>query len=273
MNSSCSRSHFLLRDLLEALDASVSAHQPADSHHNFVPMPPSGESNVNIMFRDDLLVTPPVEDRNRTVADGSVWLTRVLHAPQPRYPDSAYVGSYSPVENQIIGLSISRPSAPSPILAMQGSLLGNSRDIFDNPPPPLHLPPHNRGPRFHPYDIDRRHEHHSTYLCQWDDEGRLCNHELQATPKDVLAHLREYHRIGIDNNESYHCLWVTPHGLCEKQLKIQSFGRHVITHIGIRIQCSVCGMTVSRNDCAVKHRRQHPNCSQATFMIIPGGNA
>ncbi|KAG1740892.1 uncharacterized protein EDB91DRAFT_1336470, partial [Suillus paluster] len=220
---------FLFDD--DALNISVSAHQPAGSYFDLVPMALSDESNTNIPLDDYLLATPSFE---KTVADDSAWHTRVLHAPQPRHPliyqwchDSPY--AYSLMNNQ---MDVSRSSAPSPILAMQDNLLENFRNVCDYPRPPV--PPHNRSGRFHPY---HPHEYHSTYFCQWDNEGRLCNHELQATPKDVLAHLREHHRIGVDNKESCRCLWATPHGLCEKQLKIQSFGRHVITHIGIRIKC------------------------------------
>ncbi|KAG0699374.1 hypothetical protein DFH29DRAFT_937177 [Suillus ampliporus] len=278
-------------DLLEtpAYYTSVSAHQLEGSHYDCVPTPFDDEryiyseytmyqltkfdSNTNIIF-DDYLAAPPFET---TVADdGPAWFTHVPHAPQHgcaliyQRSESTYMGSCLPMDNQTMGLSISRPPAPSPILEMQDNLLKNFRNIVDNPPP--HLPPRNRGSgRSHPYDIDRPHEHHGTYLCRWDNGGTLCSHDLQATHKDILAHLREYHHVGVDK-DSCRCLWVTPHGRCEKQLKIQSFARHIVTHIGIRIQCSVCGMTVARNDCAVRHRQQHPNCSQADFIIIPGHN-
>lgn len=236
-----------------AYQTSVFAHQPPGSHGGFV---------------------GPFEDRNSTVADGPVWPTHILHAPQPSRPlmyqrsGSTYMDSYS-LENHTMGMSIRRPSAPSPILAMQDDLLENFSDICDIPPP--HPPPRNHGTnRFEPYYNDRPHKHHGTFLCRWDNEGTLCGDELQATPKDILAHLRQEHGIGIGNKETYRCLWLTAHGRCEEQLRFQSFGRHVIKHAGIRLKCSLCSATMSaRNDLAAKHRRHHPYCSQADFIFIP----
>ncbi|KAG1756536.1 uncharacterized protein EDB91DRAFT_21901 [Suillus paluster] len=166
-----------------------------------------------------------------------------------------------------VGLNISRPQAPRPILAMQGNFLQDFRHIFDDPSPPLPLRTCNNS-RFEPYYIGRPNEHHGTFLCRWDNEGTLCGHEVRATSRDVFAHLRENHHIGKEPR----CLWATPHGRCGKQLRIPSFGRHVMTHVGIRIKCSVCGATMARDDIAARHRQQHPNCSQADFETIPGCN-
>jgi hypothetical protein len=177
------------------------------------------------------------------------------------------MGSYS-TTNHTMGMSIFRPSAPSPILTMQGDLLKNFPGI-----PPPHPPARNHSTiRFSPYHNVRPHEHH-TFLCRWDNEGALCGDELQATPKDILAHLRQDHGIGIGNEETYRCLWITAHGRCKEKLRFQSFGRHVIKHTGIRIRCSFCGTTMpARNDLATKHRHHHPNCSQADFITILGRN-
>ncbi|KAG1740891.1 uncharacterized protein EDB91DRAFT_344863 [Suillus paluster] len=263
-----------------ACHTSISACQTVDSHHDSVPLScemciHSEHLSYQSMTLDTTTNTTldygaplSFENRSITVADGPAYPSHVLHEPQPilrpiyRWYDSAYTGSCSPINNQTVGLSILRPSAPSP---MQDNPLHIHRNVPDNPP--SHPPPRNHGPgRFDSYHIERPHKSHSTYLCRWDNEGRLCSHEFQATSKDILAHLREHHRIGVDNKEFCRCLWVTPHGVCKKQLKIQSLGRHVITHIGIRLKCSVCGITMARNDCAAKHRKQHPGCSRAHFI-------
>ncbi|KAG1721414.1 hypothetical protein EDB19DRAFT_511554 [Suillus lakei] len=217
------------------------------------------------------------------MSDGLIWPDRIPRAPQPSRPliyqwsGSTYTGgSSSSVNNQTMGTIILRPSAPSPILRVQYNLLENFHAVSDNPPPHSppchdHLRPCNRSiTRFKPYQIDRPHKHHITYLCRWNNEGSLCGHELQVTPKDILAHLREDHGI-VDNKESYRCLWTTAHGCCEENIRFQSFGRHITMHIGIRYKCSVCDTTMSaRNDVAVKHCKEYPNCSGAHFMIIPG---
>ncbi|KAG2153323.1 hypothetical protein DEU56DRAFT_479126 [Suillus clintonianus] len=206
-----------------------------------------------------------------------------LHAPQPRHPliyhwsDFMSTGSYSPMNTQTTELSISRPHVPSPILTMQDNLLSDFHDIIDSSWLSPHLPVCNCNTnRSKPYYIKHPHKHHSTYLCCWDIGGTLCGHEIQVTFKEIFAHLRQHHRIGVDNKGTYRCSWSTPHhdgGCCGKELKTESFGRHIITHIGIRIKCSVCSTTMAaRNDLAARHRRECPNCSQADFMIIPGRN-
>ncbi|KAG1903234.1 uncharacterized protein F5891DRAFT_92682 [Suillus fuscotomentosus] len=249
-------------DLLEGFEyryMSVSAYQSAGSHGGFVP---TGDS--------DHLVTVPFESRSRIVVDGLVWPTHILHAPQPSRPlvypwsGSMYTGFYS-TNNQIIGMNIPRPSAPIPALQMRDDLLANFHDISDNLP--LRLP---RGTsRFEPYHNDRSHKYHDAFICQWDNEGALCGDELQATPKDIFAHLRQDHGIGVSNKGTYRCLWITAYGRCEDRLKFQSFGRHIIKHAGIRFKCSLCDMTMpARNDLATQHRHHHPNCSQADFFVI-----
>ncbi|KAG1721413.1 hypothetical protein EDB19DRAFT_511473 [Suillus lakei] len=171
-----------------------------------------------------------------------------------------------------MGMDISRPSAPTPILRMQDGLLETFHNVSDNPPP--HLSRNHGVNRFEPYHNGRPPGHHGAFLCRWDDGGTLCGDELQATPKDILAHLRQDHHIGIGNSETYRCLWITSYGRCEEQLKFQSFGRHIIKHTGIRIKCSVCDTTMpARNDLATRHRHHHPNCSQADFIMVPGHNA
>ncbi|KAG0705916.1 hypothetical protein DFH29DRAFT_904299 [Suillus ampliporus] len=243
---------FLSIDFLEATayNTSVSAPQRADPLTQLTIF--SGDTNT--------------ENRNRIVTDiGSVRPTPLLHVPQSRGPLI-----YQPAsESMYMGLSIPRPPAPSPILAMQDNLLGNFCNIFHNPPPDL--PPCNRSRfRFKPYNIYRPHKHLSTFLCRWDNEGTICGHELLATSKDIFAHLRENHHIGVHNKEPCHCLWVAPHGRCDKQLMIQSFGRHIITHLGIRIKCSVCGTVMARDDLAARHRQEHPQCSKADSITILG---
>jgi hypothetical protein len=180
--------------------------------------------------------------------------------------------SYSLVNNYTVGMSIPRPSAPSPILEMQHDLLENFPGVHDIPP--SHPPPRNHDTvRFEPYHNDRLHKYHGAFLCQWDNEKSFCGDELLATPRDILAHLRQDHGVGIGNQETYRCLWITAHGRCGKQLRFQSFGRHIIKHTGTRIKCSLCDQTMpARNDLATRHRHRHPNCSQADFSIVPGCN-
>ncbi|KAG2159103.1 uncharacterized protein EDB93DRAFT_444577 [Suillus bovinus] len=240
----------------------TSAHQSAGSRGSFLPIDDS-----------DYLVTVPFESRNRSVAAGFVRPPpHILHAPQSSRPlvypwtGSTYLDIHW-VNNQTAGMSILRPPAPAPIRQMQDDLLENFHEISDNLP----LHPQRVTSRFEPYHNDRSHNYHGAFLCRWDNEGTLCGDELQATPKIILAHLRQNHGIGIGNKETYGCLWKTAHGCCGDQLRFQSFGRHIIKHTGIRFKCSLCDTIMpARNDSIPRHRHSHPNCSQAEFIIIPG---
>lgn len=256
---------FLLEPL--AYHTSVSAHQPTGSHGGFAATDGS----------DHLVTIPtiPFDNRNGTVASGFIWPAHI-HAPQPnrslmyQWSGSTYMSSYS-LANHTMGMSIPRPSAPPPILAMQDDLRRSFPDVCDIPLP--HLPPRNHGTiRFEPYHNDHPHNHCGVFLCRWDNEGSLCNDELDATPKDIFTHLRQDHGM-VGNKQTYRCLWITARGRCGEQLRFQSFGRHIIKHAGIRIKCSVCDTTMpARNDLVTRHRHRHPNCSQADFIIVPGRN-
>ncbi|KAG1854135.1 hypothetical protein DFJ58DRAFT_382751 [Suillus subalutaceus] len=224
-------------------------HQPDDSQD--VPML-LGNTNTT-SFNDDL-ATGPFENRNIVVADVTVWPTHVLHAPQPQHPCLNTIHTaYSPVGNEAIGLSISRPPAP----------------IFNHPQP-------HRALRYDSTTysslshIDPSTEHHSTHPCRWDNKGTPCSHELQVISKNILAHFHRHHCIDVDPEGSFTCSWIMPHfGCCGKKLKVDSFSRHIITHIGIKLRCSVCSKRMAaRNDLVAKHRRDHAACSQATFDTI-----
>ncbi|KAG2069604.1 hypothetical protein BDR04DRAFT_673950 [Suillus decipiens] len=255
-----------LDDLLEPLAyyTSIFSHQPTGSQGGFM------------VDDSDHLVTVPCNNRHRTLADSTVWPTHVLQlGPRPMYQwaGSTYMDSYS-LANHTMEISIPRPCAPFPILAMQDNLLQNFNFFDFCGIPPLRSPPRSHcTTHFEPYHSDRTHKHHGTFLCRWDNDGTLCGDELQASPGGILAHLRQDHGIGIGDKKTYRCLWITAQGRCEEELKFQSLGRHVIKHTGIRMKCSVCGMMLSaRKDLTTRHRKNYPNCSQADFIFIPGRN-
>ncbi|KAG2069613.1 hypothetical protein BDR04DRAFT_1101201 [Suillus decipiens] len=215
-------------------------------------------SDTNAASLDGYWATDPFENRNIAVADVTVWPTDVLRAPQPRHPCiDTMPASCSSVGNKAIGLSISRPPAP----------------IF-NHLQRQHTPRYNSTSCSRSSYIDRlnTNEHRNTHLCCWDNEGTPCSHELQTISKDILAHFRQHHRIDVDPGGLFTCSWIIPHvgsGHCGKKLKIDSFSRHIITHLRIKFRCSVCSKRMAaRNDLAIKHCREYLACSQATFDTI-----
>ncbi|KAG1903230.1 uncharacterized protein F5891DRAFT_92572 [Suillus fuscotomentosus] len=224
---------------------SLLAHQLGDSQD----LPMLLSSTNTAPFNNDLAIDP-VEDRSIIVADVT---THVQHAPQPRrlWFDTIYTASCSLVGNQAIGSSIFRPPAP----------------IFNQPQ--AHRALHHDSTIYSSSShINTSNEHHSTHTCRWDNAGTPCSHEF--TFQNIVAHLRRYHHIDADSDESFICSWITPHaGRCGKKLKIDGFRRHIITHIGVKFRCSVCRKRMAaRKDLTAKHRRYHAACSRATFDIV-----
>ncbi|KAG1794350.1 uncharacterized protein HD556DRAFT_1442917 [Suillus plorans] len=197
-------------------------------------------------FNNDLTIDP-LEDRTSVVmADVT---TRVLHAPQPQC--LCLDAICSPTGNQAIGLNIFRPPAP----------------IFNHPQPHRDLR-YDGASYSGSSHVNPSNEHNSTHPCRWHNKGTPCTHEL--TSQNIFAHFHQYHPIDVDSDESFTCSWITPHaGCCGKKLKVDSFTRHIITHIGIKFRCSVCRKRMAaRNDLAAKHRRRRAACAQATFDTI-----
>ncbi|KAG2127720.1 uncharacterized protein EDB93DRAFT_1055689, partial [Suillus bovinus] len=79
------------------------------------------------------------------------------------------------------------------------------------------------------------------YECKL--EGVPCGMFIEGTTSAVSAHLREHGITGPDN-ASTSCPWAG----CYKTLKRGGMTRHILTHLGVKLCCSVCGVVKCRLD-------------------------
>ncbi|KAG2079210.1 hypothetical protein BDR04DRAFT_27342 [Suillus decipiens] len=104
------------------------------------------------------------------------------------------------------------------------------------------------------------------YKCQL--QGILCGMHVEGTASAISAHLRSHDTTG-PNSISTICTW----GGCSKTLKKGSLTRHLLTHLGIKARCSVCGVVKCRRDLVRAHIKSSELCHSATADNVdgPGG--
>ncbi|KAG1750760.1 hypothetical protein EDB19DRAFT_1612339, partial [Suillus lakei] len=72
--------------------------------------------------------------------------------------------------------------------------------------------------------------------CAWDHSP--CEMFIEGTPREILSHFRRRHGVVHNVNEKFQCRW----GSCSMDgpLKMGSFARHIMRHLGIQFRCSRC---------------------------------
>ncbi|KIJ65893.1 hypothetical protein HYDPIDRAFT_109964 [Hydnomerulius pinastri MD-312] len=107
------------------------------------------------------------------------------------------------------------------------------------------------------------------YQCQWDLRGTQCQMWVEGDVGEVLTHLRQYHGVEGRTKDAIICSWRE----CAQEFKLGSMPRHVMTHLGVRFQCSNCKGDVAREDYLRAHFRKVEACSGANAVIVPGPDA
>ncbi|KAG2342468.1 hypothetical protein BDR05DRAFT_964071 [Suillus weaverae] len=111
------------------------------------------------------------------------------------------------------------------------------------------------------------------YKCQL--QGILCGLYVEGTTRAVSAHLRRHGITGPDST-SIICTW----GGCSKTLKKGSMARHLLTHLGVKVRCSACGVVKCRHDLLRAHIKSSEPCQSAVAdnvhgpegrVLVPGG--
>ncbi|KAG1797232.1 uncharacterized protein BJ212DRAFT_391151 [Suillus subaureus] len=101
------------------------------------------------------------------------------------------------------------------------------------------------------------------YECKL--EGVPCGMFVEGTTSAVSAHLRGHGITGPDS-ASTNCLWAG----CSKALKRGGMTRHILTHLGVKVRCSVCGVVKCRLDILRAHIRSSELCRLACVDTVHG---
>ncbi|OAX39230.1 hypothetical protein K503DRAFT_769666 [Rhizopogon vinicolor AM-OR11-026] len=101
------------------------------------------------------------------------------------------------------------------------------------------------------------------YRCKL--QGVPCGLHVEGTASAVSAHLRGHGIIGPDNISTT-CMW----GNCSKTLKRGSMTRHILTHLGVKVRCPVCGAVKSRYDTFRAHIKFSEPCHLASAEMVDG---
>lgn len=101
------------------------------------------------------------------------------------------------------------------------------------------------------------------YECKL--QGALCGMSVEGTTRAISAHIR-LHDITGPASASKRCSW----GGCSKVLKKGSMARHILTHLGVKVCCSVCGVVKCRHYVLRAHIRSSELCQLASAEIVHG---
>jgi hypothetical protein len=102
------------------------------------------------------------------------------------------------------------------------------------------------------------------YECKL--QGAPCGMHFEGTTSVVSAHLRGQHGIIGPDSAITTCTW----GSCRKRLKKGSMARHILTHLGVKVCCSICGIVKCRRDVLRAHIKSSEQCRFASINIIHG---
>lgn len=101
------------------------------------------------------------------------------------------------------------------------------------------------------------------YPCKL--QGDPCGLFVEGTTSAVAAHLREHGITGPDNSSTC-CTWER----CSKSLKKGSMTRHILTHFGVKVRCSACGVIRCRHDLLQAHIKSSELCQLASIEMVDG---
>ncbi|OJA15875.1 hypothetical protein AZE42_12682 [Rhizopogon vesiculosus] len=101
------------------------------------------------------------------------------------------------------------------------------------------------------------------YKCKL--QGVPCGLHIEGTTSAVSTHLRG-HGITGPGNARTSCIW----GTCSKTLRRGSMARHILTHLGVKVRCSVCGAVKPRHDIFRAHIKSSELCNLASAEMVDG---
>lgn len=119
-------------------------------------------------------------------------------------------------------------------------------------------------------DQDTLRDHNGEVIvhpCHWQG----CTMHIAVDHKQVSKHLQQYHAINTsatsEDTQQISCLWA---GCSDARMKPGNLTRHILSHLGVRRICSMCGSSLSRDDAFRRHTLEKPNCQQAKAVVKHG---
>lgn len=104
------------------------------------------------------------------------------------------------------------------------------------------------------------------YKCQLQGVPIVqCGEFLEGTRTAISAHLHR-HNITSSDGTRITCPW----GSCSKSFKWENMARHILTHMGVKARCSVCGVVMCRPDVLRAHIKSSEQCHFASCDVIHG---
>ncbi|KAG2127721.1 uncharacterized protein EDB93DRAFT_197940 [Suillus bovinus] len=101
------------------------------------------------------------------------------------------------------------------------------------------------------------------YDCEL--QGAPCGMFVEGTTSAVSAHLRRHGITGPDSATTT-CTWDG----CYTTLKKGSMARHILTHLGVKARCSVCGIVRCRSDVLLEHVESSGLCHLGIAENVSG---
>ncbi|KAG2029683.1 hypothetical protein BDR03DRAFT_1096233 [Suillus americanus] len=102
------------------------------------------------------------------------------------------------------------------------------------------------------------------HQCNWDG----CSMHIAVEHKQVSKHLQQYHGINTsatsEDTQQISCLWT---GCLDARMKPGNLPRHILSHLGVRRICSICGASLSRDDAFRRHTLEKPGCQYAKAVV------
>jgi hypothetical protein len=102
------------------------------------------------------------------------------------------------------------------------------------------------------------------YECKL--QGVPCGMSVEGTTTAFSAHLRRQHGMTGPDNASISCRW----GSCSKTIKRGSMARHILTHLGVKVRCAMCGVVKCRRDILRAHIISSNPCHFAIMDAVHG---
>ena len=122
------------------------------------------------------------------------------------------------------------------------------------------------------YAIPIEHETHvrfqsSQSLVVYECKAAVpCGLYLEGTHGAISAHLRRHGITASPDHNTIDCPWDG----CSKTIKKDSLTRHILTHIGVKARCSMCGLVRSRCDVIRAHIASSESCKFAFSDVVHG---